>query len=186
MPSSAGPSTNSGSIAVTPGAPGTNTQPRSIRANVTNEDKRHDQHRDRPQTSNGCDSGGTWINHGTITTSRQYHVLFQPTPAPAFSLTQAGGTFVNNGRTIVNGAITHSGGTTTGNPLQVCGNLDASGPGAASFEIIGDPNYCGGGRLTADIGSSDTVFINNTDPASSSQLVVTTPRSPTTEPNAGG
>jgi fibronectin-binding autotransporter adhesin len=53
--------------------------------------------------------------------------------------------------------------------------LDASGPGAASFEFIYDTDYCSGGTITADIGASDTVLVDNTDPAAHQLLIGTNP-----------
>ncbi len=163
--------TNSGSISVLQSAPGTNPN-RYLRANVTNNANGAINIYTDLQTCNGCNSGGTWTNHGTITTAVNTTSFFTNTGA-GFSLIQAGGTFNNQGRVIVNGSLTHSGGTTTGHPLQVCGNLDASGSGSASFEFIYDSSYCEGGSLVADIGASDTVLVNNTDPASH-QLVINT------------
>src|SRR4051794_13657212 len=83
-----------------------------------------------------CGCGGThqWMNAGTITTDANTVNSFTGT-AGGVVYTQTGGTFTNHGRALVGGTVTHTGGTTTGNPIEVCGNLNAQGSGAASFQF---------------------------------------------------
>jgi hypothetical protein len=158
---------SSGLITVDAGSPGPNTR-RDLRANVTNNAGGVIAfHTD--VVSCGCGSGGTWINNGTFTTDPGTTTFLSRSGA-GIDFTLAGGTFASNGRTIIDGSMTHTGGVTTGNPIQVCGNVDAHDPSTASFEIIYDTAYCGGGAITGDIGAGDTVLVNNTDP--SAQLLV--------------
>ncbi len=98
--------------------------------------------------TNTCGCGGThtWINHGTITTDPGTFNTFTGTAAGVL-FTQDGGTFTNNGRAIISGGYTHTGGTTTGNPIELCGS-HFSGPStaAAKFEFDTVPSVsCGGG-----------------------------------------
>src|SRR6185437_11996792 len=72
-----------------------------------------------------------------------------------------------------NGIVNHTGGTTAGNPVEICGaNLNATGGGSANFDFIrGVTNTvsCSGGNITGNIGATDTVRANNTG---SSQMLV--------------
>ncbi len=112
-----------------------------------------------------CSCGGdhTWINNGTMTTDAGTTSYLSATGA-GVPFTQSAGTLTNNGELIVDGSFTHTGGATTGNPIQVCGGVSAPGPGTASIDIIKRSAYCGGGSITsATIGAGDTVRLRNSE-----------------------
>ncbi len=157
---------SSGLIRTDPGAPGPSTY-RRISANVTNNAGATIALHTNMDTC-GCGSGGTWINNGTITTDASTTSTFTRTGA-GISFTQPSGTFNNNGAAQISGAFTNSGGTTTGNPIELAGNLDASSSGHASFEFDDVPALgSDGGALTNDIGANTTVLIHNNTAANGS------------------
>ncbi|MDQ6777333.1 MAG: hypothetical protein M3071_14195, partial [Actinomycetota bacterium] len=149
---------SSGLITVDPGASGPNTG-RDLRANVTNNAGGVIAfHTD--VTTCGCGSGGTWINNGMFTTDAGTTSTLSRTGA-GINFTQSGGTLANNGEIAIDGTLTHSGGGTTGNPIQICGTLNPAGPGTASFAPVGTAS-CNSFSIGSDIGSGDTVEVNTT------------------------
>ncbi|MDX6546254.1 MAG: fibronectin-binding autotransporter adhesin, partial [Gaiellales bacterium] len=120
-------------------------------------------------STNTCGCGNThfWVNHGTITTDSGTANTFTGT-AGGVVYSQDGGTFTNNGHAVIAGTVTRTGGTTTGNAIEVCGTLNTPAPGAASFEFDQQAALgCGGGEIDADVGSGTTITIHNTDPGHS-------------------
>jgi hypothetical protein len=113
-----------------------------------------------------CGCGGThlWSNAGTITTDAATTSTFTGT-ANGVQFSQSGGTVMNKGRMEIGGGYTHTGGTTTGNPIEICGSLDGPANTAATFEFHPLPDInCGGGgssQLTGDIGSATSVLIHS-------------------------
>jgi fibronectin-binding autotransporter adhesin len=110
----------------------------------------------------GCGGTHTWLNHGTVSTDAGTTNSFSGTAAGVL-FTQDGGTFTNNGRALVSGEFTHTGGTTTGNAIEVCGGLDAPGPGSAGFTFENIPGTCQGGGFDGDVGAGTSVRVHNTD-----------------------
>ena len=111
----------------------------------------------------------TWTNNGT----------FQVANGATFTLTGSGGgpTFNQAGGTLdtktsgkflqSGGFFNHTGGTQTGNPVQLCGpQLTAPSGGAGSYDFVRVPNSgCGGGTISGDIAANKTVRMNNTSNA---------------------
>ncbi|MFN8113449.1 MAG: hypothetical protein U0R51_09620 [Solirubrobacterales bacterium] len=96
---------------------------------------------------------------------------------PTFN--QSGGTIASNtsGRLFMSGGtFNHTGGSTSGNAVQLCGPaLNAPTGGSGSYDFIRDPaNFCGGGTISGNIGSGKTVRLNN-DSNSAMGVSVTTP-----------
>ncbi len=145
---------SSGLIRTDAGSPGASTF-RDIRANVTNNAGGTIAFHTDVSTCN-CSPNHVWVNNGSFTTDAGTSATFNAT-GNGVSFTQSGGTFVNNGQITISGGLTHTGGDMTGNPIKVCGDLNAPGPGSASFEYP----PCGG-KITGDIGANDTVRLNNT------------------------
>jgi hypothetical protein len=112
----------------------------------------------------GCGNTHTWTNSGTITTDTDTTSTFTGTAAGVL-FTQSAGTFTNNGRAEIGGGYTITGGTTTGNPIEICGFVDAPGSGAASFEFDSLPDLnCGNGgsgQITGDIGAATQVLVHS-------------------------
>ena len=158
--------TNSGSISTDVGTAGPSSD-RIINANVTNNAGASiTMHTD--MNTCACGVGGTWINNGTLTTDPGTTSTFTRTgqgvsftqPAPVAPAT-ATGTFANHGHALIAGSFVNTAGTTTGNPIQIGGSLDASSSAPASFEFDNIPGVIGGGSLTNDIGAGATVLVHN-------------------------
>jgi fibronectin-binding autotransporter adhesin len=110
--------------------------------------------------------GHVWSNDGTFTVGPGDTLTFT---GNGNGFTQAGGTLTNNGTFVMGstGTFNHTGGDTSGNPIELCGShLNPTGPGAASFDFIHGTvsgGGCSGGTLESDVGSGDTVRVDNTD-----------------------
>jgi fibronectin-binding autotransporter adhesin len=150
---------NAGLVRTDPGTSGTSTF-KDIRANVTNEPGGTIAfHADT--TTCACGSGGTWINQGTLTTDAGTSSTLSRTGAGIVFTQPAGtGSIVNHGTFEVDGSLSNAAGTTAGNPVEVCGSLDPSGPGAASFAFA-QRTVCNGWELAGDVGAGTTVLARN-------------------------
>lgn len=116
-------------------------------------------------------SSVVFTNAGTWNVTAGGTMVFQGTGAGP-TVNQTGGTWTNTGTTIVTGRLNYSGGTTSGNPLQICGGtLDPSGPGTASFDFVNIPGFCNGGTMGGDVGPNATVRLFKTDASTNPVMV---------------
>jgi hypothetical protein len=145
---------NSGQISTDVGTPGASSS-RGIRATVTNNPG--------GTITMHTDMGGSgdWVNNGTVTTDAGTTTTLIATGAGA-SFSQSNGTLANSGHFQLYGTVTNSGGSTTGNPVELAGNLDASSSATASFEFdVVQALGTSGGHLTGDIGAHTTVLVHD-------------------------
>jgi hypothetical protein len=167
---------NSGLVRTDPGASGSSTN-RDIQDNVVNNATGVIALHADTNTC-GCGNTHTWTNNGTITTDPGTISTFTGTAAGVlFSQPTSTGTFVNSGHAEIGGGFTNTAGTTSGNPIELCGDVSTPGPGAASFEFDDLPIInCGGGggSITGDIGAHASVLIHNTDTVSALPVTATT------------
>ena len=129
--------------------------------------------------------GNTITNTGTIAIDQDANFGFTPTitnngtlaiadgktlyitgsgQGPTFN--QAGGTLNTNTTGVLfhnGGFFNHTGGTQTGNPVQLCGpQLQAPSGGAGTYDFVRVPSsFCGGGTISGDIAANKTVRMNN-------------------------
>jgi len=108
-------------------------------------------------------TNGTWSNAGT------FNIADGKSFGTSGNFSLAGGTIASTGSgyfvKVCCGTFNHTGGGTTGGPVQICGAQlnPAGGAASASFDIVRIPGSCDGGVLTGDIGANDTVRVNNTN-----------------------
>jgi hypothetical protein len=167
---------NSGLVRTDPGASGSSVN-RDIQDNVVNNAGGVIALHADTNTC-GCGNTHTWTNNGTISTDPGTISTFTGTAAGVlFFQPTSTGTFINNGHAEIGGAFTNGAGTTSGNPIELCGDVSTPGPGAASFEFDDLPNInCGGGggSITGDIGANASVLIHNTSTTNALMVTATT------------
>ena len=107
----------------------------------------------------------TWTNNGSFDVANgEQFTLTGTGGGPTFN--QSGGTLTTNASGIffqTGGAFNHTGGSQSGNPVQLCGpGLNAPSGDAGSYDFVRVPvSGCGGGTITGNIGSGKTVRLNN-------------------------
>jgi hypothetical protein len=113
--------------------------------------------------NNSTGTNGSWTNAGT------FNVANGQSFGTSGNFTLSGGT-INSAGTgffvkVCCGTFNHTGGGTTGSPVQICGAVlnPAGGAAAATFDIVRIPATCEGGGLSGDIGANETVRVNNTN-----------------------